>query len=294
MRRARVAAALLVGAVMLVGAAAASPPRPLRVVSYNLLHGGPALGRDYDGQRLEERLVMATDALRRLAPDLLGVQEASAGPQRGDVASRLADALGFHHVRAAAGYRLLGRLERWWFGFEEGPALLSRYPLRDARAIRVDGGDPWYGRTLLCAVADTPWGPLDACSVHTDGSRAQLRGVARALLHRPRDGPLILTGDLNVAADAPAIVWLRAKMGFVDPLDVADPGRAYPTVWQPVRDAVRRARRRVDYVLVAAPPGGRTRVVDGRIALDQPGRARDGGPLWPSDHYAVVADVEVF
>ena len=100
----------------------ADPPRPLRVVTYNMLHGG--FGLRGDGQHLEERLAMATDVLRGLDVDLIGLQEASSGRRRGDVAGRLATALGLHHVRAPAGYRWVGRLASWVMGFDEGPAVL--------------------------------------------------------------------------------------------------------------------------------------------------------------------------
>jgi hypothetical protein len=52
-------------------------------------------------------------------------------------------------------------------------------------------------------------------------------------------------------------------------------------------------RRRVDYVLLL--PGSRVaaRVVSSRVVLDTPGRRADGGPLWPSDHYGVLAEIRL-
>jgi len=52
------------------GTAAAGDERPpaLRVVTFNLLHGGPASGWRGDGEHLEERLAMVTRELQELAP----------------------------------------------------------------------------------------------------------------------------------------------------------------------------------------------------------------------------------
>jgi hypothetical protein len=34
-------------------------------------------------------------------------------------------------------------------------------------------------------------------------------------------------------------------------------------------------------------------VLSSRVVLDKPERRRDGSTLWPSDHYGVLADVEL-
>src|SRR5437868_2150316 len=86
--------AVLVVAALVSAASASEPPRPLRVVTFNLFHGGASSGLVGDGDALEERLALAITELRALAPDVIAVQEASIGWGRGNVASRLADALG--------------------------------------------------------------------------------------------------------------------------------------------------------------------------------------------------------
>ena len=90
----RIALALLLLLMPAASSAApAEPARPLRVVTFNSLHGGPASGLRGDGDALETRLVMVIDELRRLAPDIVALQEASVGRGRGNVAARIADAL---------------------------------------------------------------------------------------------------------------------------------------------------------------------------------------------------------
>ena len=270
----------------------AESPRPLRVISFNMLHGGFRFRGD--GQHLEERLAMAVEGLRSLDVDLIGLQEASSGRKRGDVAGRLAAALGLHYVRARAGYRWVGRLASWAIGFDEGPAVLSRFPIVAWDAVPVDSCDHWYGRVLLCATLDTPWGPLDACSTHTASSTCQLRSLTRLLQARRGRAPRILMADLNSTPETSGVKRLLADDGLVDTFRAANPDAPGFTVWQPVRTEAPAVRRRVDYVLVAPGADTPVRVDASRVILDRPGHGADGKPLWPADHYGVLSEVEVF
>src|SRR3989442_4988376 len=133
---------------------ARAAPRPLRIVTINLLHGGitsELVGRD---QHLEERLTMVVRELRTLDADVVGVQEASRGRRRGDVAARLASALRVHHVYAPAAHR-------WPFvsrvlGLEEGPAVLSRFPIVTSHAHPIDGCGGLYRRVAARARPPPP------------------------------------------------------------------------------------------------------------------------------------------
>jgi endonuclease/exonuclease/phosphatase family metal-dependent hydrolase len=264
----------------------------LRLVTFNMLHGGITL-RQTDGERLEERLAMTIDGLRALDADVIALQEASAGPARGDVTARIAAALGYDHVRAPAGYRWIGRMAAWATGFDEGPALLTRLPILATETIDVTACGEWYGRTAACAVLQTPTGPLRVCSTHVSGNACQLADLGETLAARRDARPLVLMGDLNSTPDSPGLRSLIDRLGLVDAFGVANPDAPGLTVYQPVREPARMARRRVDYVLVAGASGP-PRVRASRIVLDTPGTGGDGRPLWPSDHYGVVADVELF
>src|SRR5437870_10973714 len=153
---------LLLLASLLIPTGTRTAPRPLRIVTINLLHGGMTselAGRD---QHLEERLTMVVRELRTLDADVVGVQEASRGRRRGDVAACLASALGFHHVYAPAAPRwpLVSRV----LGLEEGPAVLSRFPIVTSHVHPIDGCGGLYRRVLVCAELATPRGPLAARS----------------------------------------------------------------------------------------------------------------------------------
>src|SRR5262245_37988692 len=162
-------AALLVVALPGDGAAEESSAL-LRVVTFNLLHGGPSSGWRGTGAHLEERLAMVTRELQALDPDVIGLQEASIARGRGNVAERLGTALGLHWAHASATRRLSGlkwldRLIVWGINFEEGPAVLSRFPITSTEIIDLPRCRRFYEpRVLLHVTVQTPRGPLDVFS----------------------------------------------------------------------------------------------------------------------------------
>src|SRR5579862_3999785 len=142
------------------------------------------------GTRFDEQV----DALKsdpRLANcDLLLVTEADAGMARSGnrmVAEELARALGMAQVFAPC-YLALGKgsgVERDAEGANRfglhGNALLSRYPIRDARAIALTNGvdkmahrEKRLGRqAAVVATIDFPGHPLQAVSLHLDAQSTQ-------------------------------------------------------------------------------------------------------------------------
>ena len=277
----------LLGLLASVSTAGAAP---LRLLTFNVLHGGLGVAYWGDAQRLEDRLAIATRELKRLDPDVIGLQEASHSWRHGDVAARLAHALGYQHVRAAATSRF-GPFIFAALGMNEGPAILSRFPITSSDVMQIDGCEGVYRRVLVCARIDAPAGPLDACSAHVDGSDCQLARLGALLRRRRGTAPLVLFGDLNATDDSPALRALVAELGFVDTFHVVNPRARGATVKQAIDVADPLARRRVDYVLVS--PATPARVVDSRLVLNEPDTAADGSVLWPSDHYGVFSTVEL-
>jgi endonuclease/exonuclease/phosphatase family metal-dependent hydrolase len=149
-------------------------------------------------------------------------------------------------------------------------------------------------RVLLFAELATPAGPLPVFSTHTSGHACHAQAVAALVRERRADLPGVLMGDLNAVESSEAIETLLAETESVDAFRKANPDARGSTVWQPVIAPERRAYRRVDYVLLA--PGHRFAgaVMESRVVVDTPGRLPDGNPLWPSDHYGVLADLAVF
>jgi len=291
--------ALLLAAVLVVAqvtASEADSAPPLRVVTFNLFHGGASSGLTGDDASLEERLQMVLRELRALRPDVVALQEASWGRRRGLVAARLAEGLGLHYAFEAASPRvmpLLGTIATWIMNFREGSAVLSRFPIvaRDVTDLPRCNRylDP---RIMLHAEIDTPWGRLDVASAHPARADCQLQRIADVARSWPADRPGIVMGDLNTWETAPGLGVFGAA-GLVDAFRLANPDGDGATVRQVIDSQFRTASRRIDYVFLRSAPGRPWRVLASRIILNQPARHDDGTTLWPSDHYGVLADLEL-
>jgi len=158
----------------------------LHVVSYNIRHC-----RGNDG-RLD--VARTADVLRKLKPDIVGLQEVDQGTQRAQgvaQASELGRALG---IRSAFGAFMA------YDGGHYGMGILSKLPLKNVRSLRLpEGNEP---RIALYAEATLEGGGVLAIvNVHfdwvdDDGFRfAQATYLADVL--RKLEMPYILLGDFN-------------------------------------------------------------------------------------------------
>lgn len=295
--------ALLVATLLLAilpGAAAGEESQAaLRVVTFNLLHGGPSSGWRGTGEHLEERLAMVTRELQALAPDVVGLQEASIARGRGNVAARLGTALGLYWAHASATRRVFGLgwldgLIVWGINFEEGPAVLSRFPIIETEVVELPRCRRFYDpRVLLRATVQTPRGALDVFSTHTGHDACQVRRVAEIVGARRGALPALVMGDFNAADTADWMVELGREHGFVDAFRAGQPGARGATVWQQPGSAAPTVTRRVDYIFVVPNGTAAPHVRDSRVILDTPARRPDGSTLWPSDHYGVLAELEL-
>jgi endonuclease/exonuclease/phosphatase family metal-dependent hydrolase len=159
----------------------------LRVASYNIRAG---LGS----------LEALTEDLRLLEADVVALQEVERGVRRSreiDQARVLADALGFEHVFAGSFTLQTG---------EHGIAILSRFPLRDPRVIRLPQGDGRWPRSALTARIEADAGPfLMVCLhltrpwswplSHTRARIAQIRTLLATLADE--ELPVVIAGDFN-------------------------------------------------------------------------------------------------
>jgi endonuclease/exonuclease/phosphatase family metal-dependent hydrolase len=118
--------------------------------------------------------------------------------------------------------------------------------------------------------------------------------------------PSIVAGDFNATPDATSIRYLTGRQSiggrsvhYHDAWEVAGEGPGHtwtvdnPRARAEIEQIVRQPghRRRIDYVFVGswhAHPHAQCRIESATLAFDQPS---DG--LWPSDHFGVVADVEI-
>ena len=143
---------------------------------------------------------------------------------------------------------------------------------------------------LVRATLRTPWGEVAAFSAHVSRDDCQLARVAEIARAHAALRPTVLMGDFNTVDASPAI---RALDGFVDVFRAVNPDRRGSTGRQQPWAAARTAQRRIDYIFVAGVADPDI-ACESRVVLDQPRRQPDGRTLWPSDHYGVLADLDIF
>jgi endonuclease/exonuclease/phosphatase family metal-dependent hydrolase len=286
-------------AVTPLPAAGDAAEAPLTAVTFNLLHGGATSGLTGDDQDLELRLAMATEELRRLSPDIVALQESSVSRRRGNVAARLAADLGYEYAHAPAtrrvfGIGLLDRLAVWIMNFEEGPAVLSRFPIRRQATYDLPRCVKFFDpRVALRVEVETPAGMLAVISTHTSRDACQTQRIAELANEARGALPTLVMGDFNHVETSEPIQALVRDGGFVDVFRAANPADTGATVWQRVDAPGATASRRVDFVFLVPGTQSTARVRGSRVVINAPRQLADGRTLWPSDHYGVLGELAI-
>jgi endonuclease/exonuclease/phosphatase family metal-dependent hydrolase len=266
------------------GCASAAPRRDatVRVMSLNVLHGFPRF------ERLRQRLDLIANEIRRQDVDIACLQEVPWTPHLGSAARYLARETGLNHLYLRANGN------RWTILFEEGEAILSRYPLRHVAFRELSPRAGFYEhRVVLQATAVTPWGDVNVFVTHlTHGDPEVNRAQAASLqahVSTAGERPSIVAGDFNATQDTPQI----QATGWTDAYRAAhpdDPG--FTCCVDDLSGGPEKAlEKRIDYILVV-PGTERIEVEDSRRVLDRPARLGDRW-LWASDHAGVLTTLSV-
>lgn len=252
------------------------PSRPIMssnghlvAISANLWHDWPFLRRMLDRLEAFARLVEIEGA------DLVLLQEVVRTPAL-HADEWLADRLGMAHVYSRANGHEIG------IGFEEGPAVLSRFPITSAlRRTLSSGAGPFVRRLALGAQAETPQGPVWVFSVHLSMARGsnktQLADIRTWVPKVVRHRPAMIGGDFNASEHTPQICG--AKKEWLDTYRALHPtgaGSTYEMRWPWGRIL---SRRRLDYLFLY-PRDSCWEVLDARHAFGRNGHI--------SDHRSVV------
>ncbi len=184
----------------------------LRILQLNAYHGYPdregglaglSAGAPAASDRLERANRLAS-AINRLRPDVVVLQEAWCTVTEGCLADRLAEDLELHAVYARAN----GSLR--WLGFEEGAAILSRYPIAVPETWPLlPDRDRFERRIALTARIDFPALPFEVVGVHAANgdpelAAAQSQHLLGQLLDRA-ERPALIAGDFNLDSDHSAL-----------------------------------------------------------------------------------------
>jgi endonuclease/exonuclease/phosphatase family metal-dependent hydrolase len=257
----------------------------LRVMSLNVLHGFSRF------ENLPERLALIAEEIRSQDVDIVLLQEIPWTLRLGNGAKYLSDRTGlnFLYLRANG--------NRWTILFEEGEAILSRYPLSEPVFAELRPRSGFFEhRVVLVAKASTPWGEIWLCVTHlTDGKDAYNRDQANSLMtfvEGLADSPKVIAGDFNALEDSPQIQALNHH--WVDTYRSANPvDDGYTCCVDDLSaDPSERLEKRIDYIFLAPGSGSSVRVVSSQRVLKQPFR-RCGRWLWASDHIGLLTIIEL-
>ncbi|MCM2390691.1 endonuclease/exonuclease/phosphatase family protein [Streptomyces albipurpureus] len=241
--------------------------------------------------------------LAELRPDVVGLQEVWADGDD-NLAGWLADRLGMRWTWAASDTPDRWRGQAGETTAEVGNAVLSRWPIVDRAVLRLpaEGGRD-DGRLVLHTLLDGPEHRLPFFTTHLNpglGESAtrcgQVAALARFVAAQRGEGPLppVVTGDHNAWPDSDEMRLLGGYRTapvvpgqvLVDTWEFADPSAPAAT-WLASNPYVPRSFAldlRCDYIHLGQGPG----------TVRSVRRAGDGpvGGVWPSDHTAVVADLD--
>jgi endonuclease/exonuclease/phosphatase family metal-dependent hydrolase len=270
-------------------------PKYLRFMTLNLWgENGP----------WEARLALVGEKLTSLQPDIVALQEVRDVPGRIiNQAETLARRRGYHHVFAPS---------TEWGGGHEGLAFLSRFPFGAHEVRALPHTSEKEGRIVLSARIDSDMGEFWVHTTHlsyreTEGRERenQVLAIDEAVAAHKNDNPQVLMGDFNAVPQSDEMRWMCGlttlggrRVFYQDSWDVMHAGiagytwaRANPYT---ARMGWLRSDRRLDYIFVTSPRrDGRGTVHSSRLLLDEPTVMPDGERLFASDHFAVVAEIQL-
>ncbi len=252
----------------------------------------------------QERLELAGAGLGALGPDVVTLQEVRDVPGKvPNQAEALARRLGLEHVFAPS---------TAWGGGHEGLAVLSRFPIGVHEAKWLPHSAENEGRIVLSARLDGDAGGMWVHTTHLSFREAegvkreeQVQFIDEVVAAHKNDNIHVLAGDFNAVADSDEIRWLVGmttlggrRVAYQDAWDRMHAG-APGITWARANPYVStlgwlRPDRRLDYVFVSPMRrDGRGRVRGCEIVLHEPQLAPGRDAVYASDHFGVMADVQV-
>lgn len=264
-------------------------PQLWRVVTFNIWNRqGP----------WERRLPLIRDGLAALDADVIGLQEVLAFGDLPNQADEIAAGTGWNVYHAPA-WQVGG-------GLSFGNAILSPHRLFDGQCLPLPSPPGLDTRSVVFARVDAPHGPIPVFVTHLTYQlhmcRARCEQVVALAAHVARLAPIgepppVVLGDFNAGPDSDEIRFLRGlttlegrSVYFADCWAVTSAGASPGYTYDRSNAYALRSHEpsnRIDYVFVRGPDAHlRGEPIAARLALDQP-----VGGVWPSDHFAVVADI---
>ncbi|MGH7282934.1 MAG: endonuclease/exonuclease/phosphatase family protein [Polyangiaceae bacterium] len=242
----------------------------------------------------DERLNAIAAEVRKIAPDILGLQEVVIWPGIFDQGAILGEALGM----------------KVYFGRHPeadvpmGNAIASKYPFARTQTFPLPHGGTEERRSLVFAEVQAPFGKVPVFSTHLNWKlheghvrEEQIRFVTNTIAEiAPVSGfPPILVGDMNAEPESDEMRFLRGltRLGgksvyFADCFAIRGKGHGFTYAREnPFAAVYREPSRRIDYIFVRGPnEEGKGEPLDCRVRFDSPVNG-----VFPSDHFGLFADI---
>jgi len=254
----------------------------------------------------QARMQIVADGVAALAPDVIALQEVREVPGRvPNLAAEIARPHGWHHVFAPS---------TAWGGGHEGLAIVSRFPIGAHEAQPLPHSTDKEGRIVLSARVDADGGAFWVHTTHlsfreTEGRQRedQVMFVDKIVAAHANDHVQLVMGDFNAVPESDEIRWLTGmttldgrRVAYQDAWARANlTSGASGVTWtraNPYVDLMYwlRPERRLDYIFTTAVRRDRRATIHGaRVVLDEPRVGADGARVFASDHFGVVADVQM-
>lgn len=252
-------------------------------MSLNVLHDFPRF------QSLARRLDLIADEIIGQDADLVLLQEVPWTPGVGDGTQHIAEKVGFNYLYLRA------QGNRWAILFDDGVAVLSRFPLLDPVILELTPSEGFFEpRVVLSATAETTWGKLPVFVTHlasSDDAVNQRQAESLREFVAARSGDLaIVAGDFNATPDSPQIQALTQEWtdayNFTFP---SDPGLTccIKDLAAPPDEIL---EERIDYIfLVSRSPG---QLISAQRIFTSPISVENGW-LWASDHVGLLVELNL-
>ena len=246
----------------------------------------------------EERLRMIREGVRRLDPDVVGLQEiiAHEGQSQADA---IGEGLGLE--------RAFGLAHDLGGGVLLGNAVLSRWPIAASRVFPLPNGGSEEERSLLLAEIASPHGRIPFFVTHLNWKlhhgvvrEAQVALIAEIVkAEAPMSGlPPVLVGDFNAEPESAEIRFLKGLQSlggkshyFADCFAQTGEGAGvtFDATRNPYAEETHEHPRRIDYIFVRGPdPQTRGKPVAARVVMDE---VENG--VAATDHYGVYAEITI-
>ena len=265
--------------------------RHIRILTHNIYN----ITADW-----ERRRPVLIDGLRQLDSDLIALQETTLTPEYDQATDLLDD----WYVVVNSAARIPG---------EWGASIASRWPVRDIHELdqRTFPGVELWCTTLIAEIdAPDPVGPLlfvnhfQSAHVAREHVREQQAVAAARFIEElvaQEERHVILAGDLNAGPESSSVRFLMGRQSldgmsvcYLNAWDHAHRGEPGDTFTQrsPLVEEAHTVwpYQRLDHILVRFGNSGSPTlgIANCELAFNEP---IDG--IWPSDHFALVADLSV-